>query len=628
MDRGKGYSSNVDRTLRTIRMDTYGLKRLSKLRELNAKPEWVNSDLYRLLYCPDIYIVAYERIKSSPGNMTKAADGSTIDGFSMKTVENIIGEMRDQSFQFTRARRIFIPKANGGKRPLSVPSARDKIVQEVIRLILECIYDGTTPTFLDCSHGFRANRGTHSCLKEVRLWHATDWFIEGDIKSCFDLIDHQRLIEVISQRVSDRRFLDLLWKALKAGYLEGNVPKNSVSGTPQGSIVSPILANIFLHELDVFVTRLAETYSKGDKKRANPAYTKITKIRKKIKAGKLQVPLAEMRGLEKNLRRIPSLMHNDPNYISVKYVRYADDWIVAIDGPKELATRMKAEIGDFLRDNLKLTLSAEKTHIRNARTQEAHFLGTDIKVGSGKEPIQRMVKWKTGREVKKRTTGHSTSMAVPTLKIIARLADRGFCDRNGNAISKAEWTVLGLPEIVDKFNSILNGLMNYYSFVNNPYGLKRIQHILQQSAALTFCNKLRIRKPTCYKRFGYALEVITVNKSGTVSERRLNLRYKFQVQAMKFSEGEGVTDKLKMQVSLRSRSKLEEDCCICGAKEDVVMHHVRHVRKTQARGFAKVLSAINRKQIPVCRTCHQSIHDGKYDGKNLGDFANPRVASR
>lgn len=609
-------------------MDTYGLKRLSKLRELNANPAWVNPDLYRLLYCPDIYIVAYERIKSSPGNMTKAADGTTIDGFSMKTVENIIGEMRDQSFQFTRAKRIFIPKANGGQRPLSVPSARDKIVQEVLRLILECIYEGTTPSFLDCSHGFRANRGTHTCLKQVRLWHATDWFIEGDIKSCFDLIDHQKLIEIISRRVSDKRFTDLLWKALKAGYLEGYVPKNSLSGTPQGSIVSPILANIFLHELDVFVTGLAEKYSIGEKKRVNPAYTKITKIRKKIKAGKLRVSLAEMRGLEVSLRSIPSLMHNDPDFIRVRYVRYADDWIIGIDGPKSLAVRIKEEVGEFLKDELKLTLSADKTHIRNARTEEAHFLGTDISIGSGKEPLQRRIKWKTGLEIQKRTTGHSTSMKAPIQKIVARLAERGFCDKTGNAVSKAEWTVLGLPEIVEKYNSILNGLMNYYSFVNNPYGLKRIQHILQQSATLTFCNKLKIRMPTCYRKFGYNLSVVVVNKSGKISERKLNLRYNFKVQPTNFQVGEGVEDILKTQITLRSRSKLEEDCCICGSSKDVVMHHVRHVRKSQAKGFAKVLSAINRKQIPVCRTCHQSIHDGKYDGKKLGDFVNPRVASR
>lgn len=610
-------------------MDTYGLKRLSKLRELNANPNWVNSDLYRLLFCPDIYIVAYERIKSSPGNMTKAADGSTIDGFSMKTVENIIGQMRDQSFQFTRARRIHIPKANGGLRPLSVPSARDKIVQEVIRLILECIYDGTTPTFLNCSHGFRANRGTHSCLKEIRTWHAMDWFIEGDIKSCFDLINHGKLIEILSRRITDGRFIDLMWKALKAGYLEGYIPKNSVSGTPQGSIVSPILANIFLHELDVFVTGLVETYSKGERKRVNPAYTKIVKLRAKIKAGKIELPLKETRQLDIDMRKLPSLMHNDPGYIRVKYVRYADDWIVGIDGPKELATRIKDEVRDFLRDKLDLTLSVEKTHIRNSRTEEAHFLGTDISVGHGKQPIQKRIKQKSGVEFTKRTTGHTTYMAVPTQKIISRLSDRGFCDKNGEARAKAEWTVLGLPEIVDKFNSILNGLMNYYSFVNNPYGLKRIQHILQQSALLTFCNKLQIRKPECYRKFGYDLAVVTPSKAGTFSEKRLNLITDFKVRAMNFAEGGSPSDMLKLQISLRSRSKLEEDCCICGTGQDVVMHHVRHVRKDKpAKGFTKVLSAINRKQIPVCRSCHLKIHNGEYHGKNLGDFANPKVASR
>lgn len=178
-------------------MDTKGLIRLQKVRELNADPTWVNVDLYRLLYMDDLNVAAYERIKSAPGNMTKGSDGTTLDGFSLEEIQKIISAMRNQSFQFTRARRKYIPKSNGKRRPLGIPSPKDKVVQEVIRMILECIYDGDNPTFLDSSHGFRNGRSPHSCLRQVRMWSAINWFVEGDIKGCFDNIDHQRLIDIL-----------------------------------------------------------------------------------------------------------------------------------------------------------------------------------------------------------------------------------------------------------------------------------------------------------------------------------------------------------------------------------------------------------------------------------------------
>jgi group II intron reverse transcriptase/maturase len=608
-------------------MSDTGIRRLSKLEELNADPSWVNEDLYRLMYRQDLYIIAYERIKSSPGNMTAGTDAATIDGFSTKKIEVIINAMRDESFQFDRARRIYIPKANGKLRPLGIPTAKDKVVQEVIRLILERIYDGPIPTFKDCSHGFRPGKGTHSCLKEIRSWHGVSWFIEGDIKACFDEVDHSELIKVLAKRIADGRFLDLIQKALKAGYMEGTTPVNSLSGTPQGSIVSPMLANVYLHELDVFVEQLRAKYEKGERKRINPAYTAIVKERNRVAKGKKQVSLLERRALERTLRETPSLRHNDPEFIRIKYVRYADDWIIGLDGPKVLAETLREEVKNFLAQTLKLQLSVEKTHIRNARSERAFFLGTFLKIGKG-EPMQRLIKWADGREFRKRVTGWTTQMEAPIQRIIETLSERGFCDKAGQPKAKVAWTVLSLDQIVAQYNAVLRGFLNYYSFTNNYGNLKYVQHILQQSALHTFGRKLQARKPELYKRFGNDLRTSWTTTDGKSKSIRLNLETKWKSSPMRFMAGEGPSDRLLTYARYRTRSKLDESCCVCGNPDGVEMHHLRHVRKGQSKGFARIMSTVNRKQIPVCAACHDRIHAGDYDGMTLSMFAQPELAAR
>jgi retron-type reverse transcriptase len=171
-------------------MENQALARLEALRRHNADRGWVNFDLYRLLYRPELYEVAYERIKSKPGNLTAGSDGTTLDGFSVRVITDLITSLRDESFRFRPARRILIPKAGGKLRPLGIPSPPDKAVQEVLRLILEAIYDSPYGAyFLECSHGFRPNRSCHTALREFSdRWAGVTWIIEGDITSCFDEI--------------------------------------------------------------------------------------------------------------------------------------------------------------------------------------------------------------------------------------------------------------------------------------------------------------------------------------------------------------------------------------------------------------------------------------------------------
>jgi len=235
------------------------------IRKLNAKREWINDRLYGLTAKEDLLIVAYERLKSQPGNMTPGSDDETLDGFSMRTIKELSEQLRTEKYQPRPVRTTYIPKANGKKRKLGIPSPKDKVVQEVVRMILEAVYDSPHGSyFCESSHGFRRARSCHTALQEVqRKWSGVTWLVEGDISQCFDDIDHEVLIRILRKKIKDERFITLLKKFLKAGYLDiDRVLKNSLAGTPQGGIISPILSNVYLHELDEYIEQLREEYER------------------------------------------------------------------------------------------------------------------------------------------------------------------------------------------------------------------------------------------------------------------------------------------------------------------------------------------------------------------------------
>jgi group II intron reverse transcriptase/maturase len=321
-------------------------ERLEYLRKANRNRQWINDDLYRLLYRADLYILAYERIKSKPGNMTVGTDGETLDGFSMETIQTIIQEMRTERFRFKPVRTTFIPKANGKMRKLGIPCVRDKVVQEAMRLILEAIYDSPYGSyFRETSHGFRPNHSCHTALREFRgKWSAVNWLIEGDIKSCFDELNHGVLVNTLRKKIHDERFLNLIWKLLNAGYMDlHGRKKESLIGSPQGGILSPILANAYLHELDEFVEGLQAEYEKGKRKVRNLTYQRLSWQKSRmVKRGETKTK--EFQRISQQMRTLPTLQVDDPGFIRIKYLRYADDWIVGIWGSHALAEQMKQEI--------------------------------------------------------------------------------------------------------------------------------------------------------------------------------------------------------------------------------------------------------------------------------------------
>jgi len=290
------------------------LQRLEVIRQLNAKAEWINQNLYKLMYRPDLYVVAYERIKSEPGNMTPGTDKETLDGFSMDEIYKLVEEMRTEKYRCKPVRRTYIPKANGKLRKLGIPSIRDKVVQEVIRLILEAVYDSPHGAyFKNTSHGFRREKSCHTALRDIqRRWTGTIWFLEGDISQCFDDVDHEILVNIMREKISDERFLNLIRKILKAGYQDlDEVRKDSLGGTPQGGIVSPILANIYLHKLDEFMEQMQKEMEKGTKRRHNLEYKRL-QDRRLYLAQRGKTKTDAFRELEVRMKQLPSGDPNDP----------------------------------------------------------------------------------------------------------------------------------------------------------------------------------------------------------------------------------------------------------------------------------------------------------------------------
>jgi group II intron reverse transcriptase/maturase len=606
------------------------IERLETIRKLNARSEWVNDELYRLMLKPELYELAYQNVKSKPGNMTPGTDDETIDGFSLDVINNLITELRTEKYRPKPVRTVYIPKANGKKRKLGIPSIRDKIVQEVARLILEAIYDSPHGAyFSDASHGFRRERSCHTALKNIqRRWTGVTWFIEGDIASCFDEIDHEILIEIMRKKIKDERFLSLIRKFLKAGYQDlKEVRKDSLAGTPQGGIISPILANIYLNELDEYVEQLRAELEKGNKRGHNLEYKRL-QDRKLYLAKQGKTKTKEFKALDRQMKKLPSMNTKDPNFIRLKYVRYADDWLIGVIGSHKLAEEIKGRVGEFLKTRLKLRLSGDKTVVTNAKTEEAKFLGYRIRVGrTNKEQKQKKATNGSGKEVKKRTTGMEVILKAPLDELIKRLHVKGFCNKKGYPTHKAPWMLLDEDQIVLLYTSINRGLQQFYRPADNWARVQRIQYVLKYSLAKTLAGK----KKTKISQIIANKEVrIKTTRKGKEKEISFYQNSDWTTKRDAFTESATV-DLVRMNVRLRTKSKLGLPCCICGEPQDVQMHHVRHLRKMtekRAKGFTRIMDALNRKQIPVCERCHRLIHAGRYNGLSLKDFAyDPRDAS-
>lgn len=603
---------------------------LESLTSKAANEDYHYKRLYRNLYNPEFFLLAYERIQAKPGNMTAGNDGNTIDGMSMKRIDSLIQKLKDFSYQPKPARRTYIPKANGKMRPLGIPAFDDKLVQEVVRMILESIYE---PTFQNSSHGFRPKRSCHTALQYIkRNYTGVKWFVEGDIKGCFDNVDHHVLVRILRRRIKDEYFISLIWKFLKAGYMEDWVYHNTYSGTPQGSLISPILANIYLNELDVFMAKYAESFNCGKGRKINPAYKKPLDVRRgkqewlkrnsaKISEEKRQKVMAEIQELNNYLSTVPYSDPMDTEYKRVVYVRYADDFLIGVIGSKEDAKQVKTDVGEFIKEQLHLEISPEKTLITHGN-DFARFLGYLVTVSRE----QNRTRTKNG--FTRRTYVGKVKLYVPKEKWLNRLLSYGalkisYDKAHGN---KEVWEPVRRPglirlddiEILNQYNAEVRGMYNYYRLANNATVLNAFVYVMKYSMYKTFAGKYRtsmrkiIRKYCRNKDFTVSYQT----KSGTKSVVFYNqgVRRNDKVIATENPDIIGRTNENRRYTRLTDRLQ-GHVCEFCGAEtEDIEIHHIRKLKDLSGRAeWERHMIARKRKTMVLCHSCHVKLHNGKLD---------------
>ena len=593
---------------------------LNSLNEHSKDSSYKFERLYRILFNEELFYVAYQKIASNGGSTTKGSDGRSIDGMSLARIETLIASLKDESYQPHPSRRVHIPKKNGKTRPLGIPAFEDKLVQEVVRMILEAIYEGHFET---TSHGFRPKRSCHTALLHIqKTFNGAKWFIEGDIKGFFDNIDHDVLVGILRERISDDRFIRLIRKFLKAGYVEDWTFHNTYSGTPQGGIVSPILANIYLDKLDKYVKEYIQHFDKGTKRRpgkesnnlANERKRTVRKL-KKVKDGTEKAALvARLKAIEQERAAFPNGDEMDESYRRLKYIRYADDFILGVIGSKEEAQRIKEDIKSFLSASLALELSEEKTLITHTG-KSAKFLGYEITVTRNNHQRRDV----QGRL--RRTYGKRVRLNVSMATLRDKLLEYGAMEiklRNGKEIWKPKCRS-GLIfnddlEILDRYNRETVGFCNYYLIANNCVVLHNFRYIMEYSMYKTFAGKYRSTVRKINKKYRYnKLFTVKYEQKGAIKSRTFyKTSFKRRTTAFNGScdiEPYSIAD--VSRTNLTDRLKAEK-CELCGATGKLIMHHVRNLKDLKGKeSWKRLMSARKRKTIALCPSCHRLRHLGK-----------------
>ncbi|MGB8386042.1 MAG: reverse transcriptase domain-containing protein [Dermatophilaceae bacterium] len=562
------------------------------------------NELYRQLFNPQLYLLAYGRLYSNHGAMTPGVDGETVDGMSLTKIGRIIDALRHERYRFAPVRRVYIPKKNGRRRPLGLPSWSDKLVGEVMRLLLEAYYE---PRFSDRSHGFRPGRGCHTALSEVAAsWTGTTWFIEGDIAQCFDRLDHSVMLAVLGENIRDNRFLRLMRDMLEAGYLEDWKWNATLSGAPQGGVVSPILSNIYLHKLDRFVeTTLVPEYTRGVRRKANPAYDKVKEA---ARGARRRGDRAAVRRLRKQVRAMPSGDPQDPGYRRLRYSRYADDHLLGFTGPKAEAEEIKSRLAQFLRDDLRLELSPDKTLITHARTGAARFLGyeitiqhADCKISGGARNANGVVALRVPRDVIK-------AKSAPYLR-------RGQPAPRTQLVNDDDHT------IISTYGAEYRGLVNYYLLAGDVWRLNRVCWVMTTSLLKT----LACKHDSSVSKMAASYQATVLTRHGPrrcfqVSVERPDrkpLTATFGGLPLRRQRNAVLTDRKPAPATIRHKELilrlLNGRCEMCQHTGEVHVHHVAKLAHLTTPGqpqpaWAEVMAKRRRKTLVVCTSCHDSIH--------------------
>lgn len=579
--------------------------------------------VYRCLFSEDLFLVAYDNIARNRGALTKGTEDDTADGMSLTRIRTLIAALRQERFKFKPARRVQIPKAksaegDGGTRPLSVPNFTDKLVQEALRLILNAYYE---PRFRDSSHGFRPERGCHTALTAVSKFKATTWFIEGDIRGCFDNIDHTVLMRILARDIQDGRLLNLIRMNLDVGCMEGWHYQRTYSGTPQGGVLSPLLANIYLNELDTFIEDdVIPRYTRGEKRRANNEYCRLGYA---IQCARQAGDNAKVHALEQQRRRLPSQDIWDEGFRRLKYVRYADDFLLAFVGPKAEAEAIKAEVGAFLKEALHLEMSESKTLVTHARTEHARFLEYAISVYHADDKLSPRI----GTPVKTRGVNGVVRLGIPFGRT-DEFAQRYL--RNGKPIHVGGLIHYPDAEIVEVFQQRFRGVAEYYKFAADRRLLGKLKFVMEVALTKTLANKHKSTVTRIYRMYARkrtingsvykTLEVDVPTKHGTRTV------YWGAIPLKVVKPGtEALEDNIRRRNSpLSARTDLVRrlqagTCEVCGSQEPCDVHHIHKLadlrRRWQGRKekpeWVKRMIALRRKTLIVCPRCHADIHAGR-----------------
>lgn len=595
---------------------------LNSLTRHSMVPSYKFEKLYRIMFNKQMFYVAYQRIYAKPGNMTAGSDGKTIDGMSLLLIDKIIDAIRDESYQPYPAKRTYIQKKNGKKRPLGISAFCDKLVQEVIRMILETIYEGH---FEHTSHGFRPNRSCHTALKQVhRTYGGVKWFVEGDIKSFFDNIHHDVLIGLLQERIADNRFIRLIRKFLNAGYVEDWVYHKTYSGTPQGGIISPILANIYLDKLDKFMKEYVTKFDKGRIRRMNPEASKLGRQKLQlVKRMKIendehekQLLIGRIRAIEKERVQFPCGVNMDENYRRLKYVRYADDFLIGVIGSLDDCKQIKEDVKNFLQDKLRLELSEEKTLITHSETP-AKFLSYDVNVKKSNQ-TKRIV---TGKLM--RIYNNRVSLKIPKDRIRTKLVEYGALKLMHHH-GKQGWEPSSRPKVLNKddleilsqYNSEIIGFYNYYSIALNACTINSFKYIMEYSMYKTLGRKYKLRTSQVIEKYNVNGE-FTIRFTNKKGEQRIRVFYNKGFQRQRESKAHPVDTLPRLTLAQPATNLIDRlkagKCEVCGSEENLEMHHIRKMSDINKKGkkpWQINMISRQRKTIAVCRRCHLDIHHG------------------
>jgi group II intron reverse transcriptase/maturase len=566
--------------------------------------------VYRLLFNPNLYLRAYMRLYPNRGALTPGSTPETVDGMSQVKLDRLIEDVRYERYRWTPVRRVRIPKPKGtGTRPLGIPTWKDKLLQEVLRSILEAYFE---PQFSDHSHGFRPSRGCHTALREItQSWTGVRWFIEGDIAHCFDTLNHDVLLAILKAHIRDERFLRLIRDLLVAGYLEGWKFHQTLSGAPQGGVLSPLLSNIYLNQFDQWVEKtLVPAYTQGARRRPNPPYEQI---RYRLRCMRQDGQPEGVKALVQQRRQTPSVDPHDPHYRRLRYVRYADDFLLGYAGTKAEAEDLKRQLTEWLHDHLQLTLSREKTLITHATTQAARFLGYDIRCSYADDKLDK---------TKRRSINRKPHLRVPAEVVNAKCArylKQGRIWHRPEMLDDSDYTIM------NHYQQVYRGVVNYYLHAHNVACLSKLHWVMQTSLLKTLAAK---RKTTIgYILNHYATTVVTPTGKRL---KCLEVRVERPEKPPLVARFGGISLTRQPYASLNDRPFIDkgrrvellqrllaDQCEVCGARESVQVHHIRKLADLDQKGrktkpaWMQQMAARRRKTLVVCHTCHWNIHAGR-----------------